>query len=304
MPQKPTESVAEYRRRIFQASAWDEFYADVLLPPFRDPLNRRDIDDSFEPWLDKFIASEVRIGASSNSPGFGVKTALQKTCQLDKTGITTLLYWVLCACYQAATTDLSDRSRRQKDSEFLKECPSQVKALTKIIKFMKRYPDYCSWPLAQAYLTWRGDHPGYGIQVIMGDNKSLPFATICEPLLTNYATALKNGVGARNKGPWLHRVKAGPLLYPDSVPLDRQKAQPDVKVDGLLFHLTFLFRLYTSSNPHGRWQAGQRMPTSGKPHIPLVTLLTNATLGKDLSIEVARSRVQSLAKKGVGLIGW
>jgi hypothetical protein len=159
--------------------------------------------------------------------------------------------------------------------------------------------------LFPAYLAWKENHPGYRIQVITGDEKSIPLATVCEDLLTCYATVLKNGVvlGVK-KGNFMHRWKTGPLLYPDSHPLDQQKAQPDAKVNGLLFHLTFLFRLYTSPNPHGRWMTGEPMPKSGKPCISLVTLLTNATLKKKLSIERARLKIQTLVKKGVCLVGW
>ena len=230
-----------------------------------------------------------------------MKTALQKTYQLDKTGTDALLYWVLYACYQATTTDLPDRSRRQKDSEIKKEFPSQIKALTKITKFMKRYPEASSWALAQSYLAWKGNHPGYGIQCNTGD-ETLSFAIVCEDLLTCYATELSNGVTSVKHGNLMHRWKTGPLLYPN--PLDQQNAQPQSKVNGLLFHLAFLFRLYTSPNPHGRWQSGERMPTTGKPWIPLVTVLTNATLETDLSIEEVRSIIHSLVKKKVGLIPW
>jgi len=306
-PTKPTrktpdDSIAEYRKRIFQLSAWDEFYSDVLLPSFRDPSNRRDIDNSFEPWFEKFIASEVLIG--ERGLGIGIKTALQKTCQLDVTGTTLLLSRTLVACFQAKHDGLPDVERRKGNSEFLQECPSQIKALKKITKFMKRYPEACGDALSRAYLTWNGDNPGGKIGVTLRGKTGVPFLPFCEEFLVYYANQLKRGVGARGKGPWLHRVKSGPLLYPDSVPLDRQKAQPDTRVNGLLFELALHFRWHTTPDFNGNYGGGMLMPTGGKPHANLVALLVNATLGTNLSAKAVQSRAQSLIKKGVVLTHW
>ena len=91
-PKKPTEPADENLSHLFKASAWNDFYAMVLKPAFSHLLNKRRVGDSFQPWLDELIASEVQIIGSSKSPGLGVKTALQKTWQLDKTGTGDLHY--------------------------------------------------------------------------------------------------------------------------------------------------------------------------------------------------------------------
>ena len=168
---------------------WRELYELVVV----DHSIQQKFGASFKPWFDQLIASDVHIGTSARSKGYEVKTALQKIYQLDKTSTDELLINVLTTCYQAAINKIPDRSRRQKESEIEREFPSQKKALTKITQFMKRYPEACSWALAQAYLAWRKNHPGYGIQFITG-NENPFWATVCEDLLTCYATELNNGV--------------------------------------------------------------------------------------------------------------
>lgn len=324
MARESTHSIAEYRKRIFLPSYWNAFFKDVLLPSccsccdslrgampkkpsesVAEYLNRRNeakkrIDDSFELWLETFIVSEVLIGAGRRV-GMDIKAALQKTCQLDVTGTTALLSKVLTACYQAKHASLPEEHRRKGNSEFLQECSSQNRALKKITKFMKRYPEACSEALMGGGMPWLGDR-GYEIGITEGEGMPLSLATLAG-LLDFYAVQLKKGVGGRKRGPWLYRWKAGPLLYPDSRPLDKQKAQPDPRVNGLLFELTFHFRWHTTSGFNGNYGGGTLMPTGGNPHFNLVALLTHATLGKELSADAVRSRVESLPK-GVILTEW
>lgn len=277
---------------------WRELHKRVR----NEPSFKRKFGASFRQWFVQIAASKVLIGGSGLKPPCSIKTALKKTNHLDKSQAGQLLLDVLLACYQAATyTDL-DKTFRENCSEVLLELPSQIKAIDKITKFMRRYPTAGSMALAQTVLEWKNKKLGYGLQFFTDEKFSPPFATIFEDFLNCYADELKQGIIGIKSGNFLPRFKAGPLLYPK--PLDQQRAQPNPQVSGLLFHLTFLYRFYTSPNPQGRRQLGAPMPKTGKPCLPLVTLLTNATLGKDLSEQDVRSQINSLTKKGVTLLNW
>ncbi len=243
-------------------------------------------------WLSDFLKNPYM-----GDKGLNVMKALTKVLNIDPSG--GLLREVLWACYQAATFNDLPRKRRQRDSALSPKIAKQRAAVKTLRAFLENYPDAASGALLDVYMQW-----------VVPDDKNIPPACqlptdisrvkFFDTLLAQYDSALSHKILGIKCGPYLHRFRAGPLLYPK--PLDTQKAQPDAALNGLLFQLAFFFHLATSKNPVLR-QSGTFMPTSGRPNIPLVTFLAAVTLDKyGLDENQVKLRIRGLVKSGVGLM--
>lgn len=103
-------------------------------------------------------------------------------------------------------------------------------------------------------------------------------------------------------GPWLHRFTFACLHY--ETPREGRHARaPDV-AGALLFNAVFAMRCYTSGESVS-WQAGQAMPTTGRPCYRAAALLASATLkASGIDERTARTRVESLQRSGATLMRW
>lgn len=105
------------------------------------------------------------------------------------------------------------------------------------------------------------------------------------------------------RGPFLHRSAMGPFIYPRSI--DRQRARPDLFVNGLLFGAVLEARRATAPDlaPLSR---GCPMPVSGRPLWPVAVALVRDVAGEDIGEKEARDRLTNFIRRntGVGFMGW
>ena len=124
-------------------------------------------------------------------------------------------------------------------------------------------------------------------------------------LLDRYAEALRRDLLAK-RGPFVHRFKVGPLIYPR--PVDRHSARINVRAMGLLFQLVLYFRRFTHGiRSVGRLQNGERMPSYGEPYYDIASEFVNAATGKAFgTASQARDRLDKFLAKnpGIGFGQW
>lgn len=259
-------------------------------------------------WVDGFLNSTVVLGSQKV---LTLPSALQHIHALEQTpGSEGLLFLVLDACYRAATYKEHHQERRGQDSHMLADIPRQRTAVKQLRTFLKKYPQQASLALGGALLDWKQRRHG---QVIFPNIQGarVGFSQVFDELLDCYDTALAHGSHGAKRGPWLHRVQAGALCYPDTAPLDKNTSQPDARLNSLLFHLVFLLRQATSPTPILS-SLGTPMPKSGTPHYFIVAVLANAALPDSctqtadglLSPQQVRQRVTRLQHQGVMWAHW
>lgn len=108
------------------------------------------------------------------------------------------------------------------------------------------------------------------------------------------------------------RNKIDALIYPNEVPI--QARSDDSAINSLLFHLSFIFRQYTSPDSDSPWLKNIKgeMPTDGQPCYGHVTDFANVLFSyagifqneeQELSDKQVRQRVNDLTKKNGVYLG-
>jgi hypothetical protein len=277
----------------------------------RDEMKKWD-PPAMQKWVGGFLKSEIVLGLQKV---YTLPCALQRIHALEQTpGNEGLLFLVLDVCYCAATYKDHHRERRTKDANVLADISRQHTAVKRLRTFLKKYSHHASLALGGALLDWKQRRHGKVIfPNIQGER--VPLSQVFDELLTCYDSALSHGLHGAKRGPWLHRVQAGALLYPDTAPLDKTTSQPNARLNSLLFYLVFLLRQATSPTPIQSC-LGMRMPESGTPHYPLVAVLANAAIPDAckkasrntadglLSPQQVRQRVTRLQHQGVMWADW
>jgi hypothetical protein len=253
------------------------------------------------PWLEEFL---VRDFCTEGVTPIRLPQALCKVIALDPYGSDGLILDVIEACYRASTFKNKKNPHTQLTREILKEIPTVEHAIAALRSFLSRYPEAGSWMLCGAYLRWKEVHKPKKVQYLGVENTRVTLAHLQEEFFQCWADTLKRPIPGVKSGPFLHRFQSGPLLYQQ--PLDEQDKPPlDPALNGLAFQLAFLFRRATSKQVIS-WATGSSMPTTGKPHYPIVTLLAKCALPDrhHITSSLIRDRIAHLVKKKVTLASW
>ena len=277
----------------------------------RDEVERGS-SSATQKWLERFLKSNAVMGSQES---LTLASALQRIHALQETSENKrLLFDLLDACYRAGTYQKGQdrlQDRRAKDSSMLTEVPLQRTAIKRLRRFLTKYPQHASLALGGALLDWKQRRQGKTIfPTIQGERVAI--SQVLDEILDCYDAALSKELHGAKRGPWLHRVQAIALLYPDHTPLDKKTSQPNARLNALLFHLVFLFRQATSRRSI-RAGLGVSMPKEGNPHYSLVAVLANAALPDEcaklsedglFTTQQARQRVSRLQQQQVKWAPW
>lgn len=183
-------------------------------------------------------------------------------------------YAVMRACCNAYYDRFSDRTKRNRVERLLedKEIESQIDAIKKLQQFYKKNWDFVYLPARRALET---------LSSINEDTVRFPQFT---QFLDQYAAGLQKRLDQLNrkrpsdeKDFWPY----GGLMFPGDLPYGRDfiKYEEHIKIQSLLFHLTYIFRHITNNNLDGLGSLDCRpMPTTGKPRYALVADIANIVL--------------------------
>lgn len=261
----------------------------------------KELRPSMSDWLEDFLTQD---SCAEGLKPITLPRALCKILSLDPNGSDGLLLDVVEACYHASKFNDRFKVQRDRNRDILKELPTVEQAITTLRSFLSRYPDIGSWMLGGAYLHWKQSHKPRKVQFLGIQDTRATLAELQEDFLGSWAKTLKAPIPSLKCGPFLYRFQSGPLLYQKA--LDEQDTPPlDPALNGLVFNLAFLFRRATSKETFF-WATGSPMPTNGKPHYPLVTLLTVCALPDrcHLTASIVKDRITYLVKKRVSLASW
>ncbi len=110
--------------------------------------------------------------------------------------------------------------------------------------------------------------------------------------------ALKGPLPELDGGPFLRRFTVGNLVYPDAISAGR----PTATTTMLAFELAFYLRMLTALRAEDGLQAGQTMPSDGKPCYELVQAFCGAVFTHAPDAKQTAKNVTAL--KNVGLTEW
>jgi hypothetical protein len=213
------------------------------------------------------------------------------------------------AALEAGHADPAE-AQRQADATYLRSAPKHAGALRAIAANMDQHPRKAAWEVGIA--LGRMNEESQSVQLLSASTTTdgvNPFAIGPGTASDWLARLLKHWASAKEEtplakaGPFMHRVQAMALLYPQ--PIDRRPARADAVVNSLLFAAVGETRLFTGGGGCLSDDGGP-MPEDGEPMWPLAAALANDALEFSLTAKVAEDRLSKLLKRnpGLGWVGW
>ncbi len=212
-----------------------------------------------------------------------------------------------------------DEAQRRRDVAFIEGARARAADARKLAAFIERNPEFAAHALAHALLTIKAEDGAVPLRTAtsgplrVGEDEVdgvNPFAfgpktapDVFARILRAFAASLEKAPRAK-AGPWLHRWKVQPLIYPN--PVDARTARADPLVSGLLFGTVLLARQFAADAPFFI-QLGTQMPEGiGRPLWPVAAALVRDALGERLDAKNAQDRLTILIdrNKGLGWGGW
>lgn len=301
-------------------------------------IDREKIRDNFNKWKEEF-----------SKPGTSGADALERmeshfSNLLDEDDLEALKNKVLQACFFAEKIhrgeidDLGiDGRSRMRDIEL--EIPNHLKTIDKILKFMKKFPDFAKEialnkgfyeeysSLEESLEEYKKKYPDLSKTKDFEKDfyekcpSSKQYLELYKEGIKEYSNNVKPKPGETNRSEYSTWHLAGPLKFPDSIAKQFEKKDPEV--NGLLFSLAFIFRTYTTPTYRNLRQLNPeeaikepisgKMPKYGKPRYELVENFANAVFypegmeqdeKKEYSVENIKLRIAELIKKEAYLKPW
>ena len=134
------------------------------------------------------------------------------------------------------------------------------------------------------------------------DGQSAPVLAMGAAWFRELESNLAGKLPELDGGPFFHRFTIGNLTFDKPISAGR----PVEIVSMLAFEIEFYLRMFTAGRSGDSWQAGQRMPTDGRPCHQVAANFCKATLKKtELKGGQVADRLRKLRMRGgVGLIPW
>jgi hypothetical protein len=174
------------------------------------------------------------------------------------------------------TTRLADRNARK-----LVRNKNPIVNARELARFLEEFPQQTMQPIMAAILksgvhlrTMADDPETINLGVAFSKSHSLRMAR----LLAEFANELASGALFAQTGPFMHRFRVGPLLYPKPVDGRTRQAGADERTCLAVF-LSFLFRVHSLTGSFA-YQSGETIPKEGNPRWPLVAQLVTDALGQ------------------------
>jgi hypothetical protein len=285
---------------------WKEFGHDnkVIKQKKEAEINRQ-----FLAWVENLVSQEGMVDALRR-----LKLSLEENHERKE--FNELTAHVLVACFgitQYASDLRSDQLKlRHEFREFVENLNAQFKSLKDFKKAYRRnkgngfgsesLPVSSGFPeaLEKAGLQMKGEASDF----------LLPLDFL-ETLIDEYLDRLELDGELNGWGEMIFiKNKIDVLIYPQEVP--RQAMREDSIVNCLSFHLSFLFRQYTSPDTDGPWLKNIKgaMPSDGRPCYEQAVDIANTLFSlvgifedgvHELSLQKVRQRVHNLTSNGVQL---
>lgn len=215
---------------------------------------------------------------------------------------TALLYVIIEHCELARKFDWApDQQSRQADRDAINESKGAAKHARELARYL------CSFPM-QVTLALMGGILKSGIHLRTTNDKiPITAGVALSPshsirlagLLTELAEEIEFGNLAAKRGPFTHRSRHGPLLYPN--PIENYADLP-TPATALAIYLSFLFRKFTSEGQLFLLP-GETIPAGGRPHWKLVSQFVLDALRVDGDFKDVASKVLRRHPK-LGMVGY
>lgn len=205
-------------------------------------------------------------------------------------------------------SDPNERARREDQAALLDLKPQRV-ALRRISRYAKDHPRNAGFALANALVSvWEKTdclplstkRSKRAVPIPFKANHGLDDGALGSlsnafvMLIDAYADALKEPVAKH--GPFAWRWRVANIIYPDGTPVDRFSARMDIST-GLLFELVLYARVFSSGAEPKVVDTGMTMPKVGKPLYYVATEFVSTALGRQISTDDAKKRIERLLRR-------
>ena len=188
-------------------------------------------------------------------------------------------------------------------AERLENLESQLKLIDPFARLIKKDPDFGARFFLHAFVPQNSPDeiffsiPQLQDHAVSNHDAILKYDAVLKSAFKDYKDSLKKEIFTSNKYKRMKLVARGGLLYPEFNENGSKNKITNIKINSILFHLTYIFRHFTDQKfdlgPEAR-----KMPPFGDPRYDLTAKILNKDSNNILK------HIDRLEEKGVYICPW